>query len=76
MEAPIVTRSEYTLVGIDDGYLNLMDDSGEVREDIKFPEDGLGGELQRAYEAGTEFQVAVLTATGTTAVVSFRETAK
>ena len=40
VDAPLVVRKEYTLVNIDDeGYMSLMDESGNMKEDIKIPED-------------------------------------
>merc|ERR1712233_159501 len=36
MECPIVKRTEYQLIDIDEeGYCSLMDDSGETRDDLK-----------------------------------------
>ena len=37
---------------INEGFLSLMDDSGEVREDIKLPEGDLGKEIQAKHDAG------------------------
>jgi len=35
---PIVTRSEYTLLSIDEeGYMDLLDDKGETRSDMRLP---------------------------------------
>ena len=40
VDAPLLKRIEYSLINIeDDGYLVLMDESGETKEDIKLPED-------------------------------------
>ena len=36
MNVPNVTRSEYTVVDFTDEYFHLMDDAGEIREDLKF----------------------------------------
>jgi len=41
MDVPNVKRQDYQLVGCDDGFLSLMDDSGETREDLKMPEDAV-----------------------------------
>merc|ERR1711912_172110 len=39
IDCPNVTKTEYTLVSIDDdGYVTLMDAEGEMREDLKTPE--------------------------------------
>ena len=36
MECPIVKRTEYQLIDIDDeGFCSLMDDTGETRDDLK-----------------------------------------
>ena len=36
---PNVTRTEYTLVDIDDEeFVSLMDDNGEIRNDLKLPD--------------------------------------
>lgn len=45
------------LIGITDGYLSLLQDSGEVREDLKMPEGDLGKEIESKYEAGEEMLV-------------------
>lgn len=39
MSVPVVTRTKYTLLDINDGFLSLMDEKGEMREDIKSPTD-------------------------------------
>ncbi len=45
------------LIGIQDGYLSLLQDSGEVREDLKLPEGDLGKEIESKHEAGEEILV-------------------
>lgn len=35
MDVPHVKRTEYTLVDIEEDYLHLMDEAGNMREDIK-----------------------------------------
>jgi translation initiation factor 5A len=43
MMVPNVTRKEYALMDIsDDGFVSLLDDSGETRDDIKLPAGELG----------------------------------
>ena len=37
MEVPNVKRKDYQLIGMDDDFLSLMDDSGETRDDLKCP---------------------------------------
>jgi translation initiation factor 5A len=38
VDAPIVKRSEYTLLNIDDTTLELLDGNGEVKSDVNLPE--------------------------------------
>jgi translation initiation factor 5A len=40
VDAPVLTKKEYQLIDIDDeGYLSLMEDNGDVKQDLKLPED-------------------------------------
>ncbi|KAH0624148.1 hypothetical protein JD844_007584 [Phrynosoma platyrhinos] len=50
------------LICIQDGYLSLLTESGEVREDLKVPEGELGKEIEGKYNAGEDFQVSVMCA--------------
>lgn len=53
------------LIGIQDGYLSLLQDSGEVREDLKIPEGDLGKEIESKHEAGEEILVSTVTSPNT-----------
>lgn len=50
------------LVNIDDGYLSLMDDSGDTREDLKVPEGALGKEISDRFDNDESLQITVLKA--------------
>lgn len=52
-----IFQSILQLIGIQDGYLSLLQDSGEVREDLKMPEGDLGKEIDSKYDAGEEILV-------------------
>ncbi|XP_035504386.1 eukaryotic translation initiation factor 5A-1 isoform X1 [Scophthalmus maximus] len=54
MDVPNIKRMEYQLIGIQEGYLSLLQDSGEVREDLKIPEGDLGREIESKHDAGEE----------------------
>lgn len=41
----------------DDGYLSLMADNGDIREDLKVPEGELGAQLKSEFESGKELLV-------------------
>jgi len=66
MEVPNVKRTEYSCIDVtDEGYLSLLDDSGEVRDDLHCNNNlELLEEIKKKYEAGDEFMVTVLAAMG------------
>ncbi|TNN71394.1 Eukaryotic translation initiation factor 5A-1 [Liparis tanakae] len=70
MDVPHVTRRDFTVIDVTDGYLSLMDDSGTTREDLKLPDSEVGKEIEKKFDNGDNFLVTVLKATGTEAVVA------
>ena len=77
--APIIKKTEYNLINIeDDGFVTLMTDSGETKEDIKLPEDEwLKDVVTRIKEIFSAQQkeclVTVLEALGQAKIVQVRE---
>ena len=61
MDVPHVKREDYQLTDIDDEYLVLMNDNGDLREDLKIPEGDLGTQLRSEYDGGKELLVSNLT---------------
>lgn len=58
MDVPHVKREDFQLTDIsDDGYLCLMTDSGDLREDLKIPDGDLGAQLRADFDAGKELLV-------------------
>lgn len=58
MDVPHVKREDYQLTDIsDDGYLTLMTDAGDLREDLKLPEGDLGAQLRSEFDVGKELLV-------------------
>merc|ERR1711872_671022 len=62
MEVPNVKRRDFQLIDIDEGFLSLMDDGGDIRDDIKVPEDDIGKEVEQKFNDGEQFSVTVLSA--------------
>merc|ERR1712113_1318225 len=70
MDVPNVSRKDYQLCDIDDGYLSLMDDGGDMREDLKVPDGDVGEEIRSAISDGREILCTVLSACGEEAVIA------
>ncbi|CAN9509652.1 unnamed protein product [Ophioblennius macclurei] len=62
MDVPNIKRMDYQVIGINDGYLSLLRDNGDVREDLKVPEGELGKEINEKFDSGEEMIVTVLNA--------------
>ncbi|XP_078589111.1 eukaryotic translation initiation factor 5A-1-like [Branchiostoma floridae x Branchiostoma japonicum] len=62
-DVPNVKKFEYMLVDIKDGFLSLMYDGGDTRDDIKCPGGDLGNEIQTRFE-GETVHITVLSACG------------
>ena len=50
-------RKDFQLIGLEDDFLSLMDDSGETRDDLKCPEDAVGEEIKNAIEKEIDIMV-------------------
>jgi len=72
MEVPNVKRKDYQLIGMEDEFLSLMDDTGETREDMKCPDerDEVGNEIRNAIENEVDILVTVLSACGEECVIA------
>lgn len=69
MDVPNVARKDYQLNDIDDGFMSLMSDCGETREDLKIPPGEIGNEIQARFANEEIFMVTVLKAMGQEIVV-------
>ncbi|KAB8252518.1 eukaryotic elongation factor 5A hypusine, DNA-binding OB fold-domain-containing protein [Aspergillus flavus] len=76
VEIPYVYRNEYLLVNIDEGFLNLANQDGTMKDDVKVPDGGLGQQIEQDFEAGTDLLIAVISAMGEEQAVSVREAPK
>jgi len=70
MNVPHVKRKDYQLIDIDDGYLSLMDDNGETKDDVKLPDNDTGKEIMAKMDDGV--LVTILTAMGEEAAVGYK----
>lgn len=67
MEVPNVKRKDYQLIGMDDDFLSLMDDSGDTRDDLKCPADDndVGKEVRNAIDNELDILVCINFHSGT-----------
>jgi translation initiation factor 5A len=75
IKMPIVQKNQYTLINIgEDDFLSLMDEIGEVREDIDLPGDtNLRDNITQAFDNGKNISITVLTAMNNDRVIEFVE---
>jgi len=78
MDVPNVTRKEYQLLDIsDDGYLNLMSDDGDTKDDVKMPDGEIGDKINKLFKVEEkDITVVILTAMGEEAAVEAKEAPK
>ncbi|XP_061777379.1 eukaryotic translation initiation factor 5A-1 [Nerophis ophidion] len=70
MDVPAIKRLDYQLLNITEGFMCLMNDSGELREDLRVPDNDLGKEIELKFEQGEEFVVTVMSAMGEESAVA------
>lgn len=77
MDVPNVTRKEYQLLDVtDDGFLSLMDDSGNTKDDVKLPEGEVGERITKMFkEEEKDVNVTVMSAMGEEVAVDVKEAA-
>jgi translation initiation factor 5A len=73
MDVPHVRRTEFLLINIEDGFLNLMTTEGSTKDDVKLPEDKLGEEIEAAFEEGKDVNVTIVAAMGEEQAISWKE---
>jgi len=78
MDVPNVVRKDLQLVDIDDAgeFLSLMDDGGDLRDDIKVPEGELGDEIKERFGNDEALLVSVLSAMDEECAVAVKNQAK
>ncbi|KAL2206616.1 translation initiation factor 5A [Sarocladium strictum] len=78
MDVPHVTRREYQLLDIsDDGFLSLMTDDGETKDDVKMPDGEVGEKIQKLFVTEEkDTNVVILTSMGEQSAVEAKEAPK
>jgi len=76
MDVPNVTRNEYQLVNVDDGFLNLMTADGTSKDDVKVPEGELGALISAGFEEGKDLLVTIISAMGEEQAITVKEAPK
>ncbi|KAH9028944.1 eukaryotic translation initiation factor 5A-2 [Lactarius hengduanensis] len=76
MDVPNVSRNEYQLVNIDDGFLNLMNSDGVSKDDVKVPEGDLGSQISAGFDEGKDLLVTIISAMNEEQAISFKEAPK
>lgn len=61
---PRVTRNDFLLVDIEQGYLSLMDDNGEMRQDIQLPSGDIGTEIEEKQNSKKPDETVYVTVVG------------
>jgi len=73
MEVPVITRAEFQLIDVgDDGFLSLLREDGDTKNDLKLPEGEIGEQIRAAFDEGKDVLCAVQAAMGEEVVVSFK----
>ena len=64
-------------LNIDDGFLNLLDDNGGLKNDVHVPDTDVGREIQAAFEKseGGDIRVTIISAMEEEQAISFKEVA-
>ncbi len=72
MNVPHVKRTDLQCIGLEDGFLSLMNDAGDTRDDLKVPEGDIGKDIISKVEKDEQFNVTVLKACGEESVIAIK----
>ncbi|KAK4337214.1 hypothetical protein RND71_043313 [Anisodus tanguticus] len=75
IDVPNISRSDYTLVDIEDNFASLMDDAGNIRSDLKIPDNEVGAKIKQDFENNVEVILSVLAACGEECIISAKPSA-
>jgi len=72
MNVPHVKRNDWQLINIVDGFVSLMSDGGDLKEDLRLPDNDIGTEINKKFTNDENFMVTVLTAMDEEAIVAIK----
>jgi len=78
MDVPLVKRQEFTLLDIDEDFLNLLDsESGETKDDVRMPEGEVGDKITKLFVTDSkDTNVIILTSMGEQSAIDAKEAPK
>ncbi|XP_077477732.1 eukaryotic translation initiation factor 5A-1-like [Stigmatopora argus] len=76
MNVPNVKRTDYMVLGNNDGFLTLLDDNSEQRNDLKLPEGELGDSINQKIEDDEQIMITVLMALDEEQVIALKPQTK
>ncbi|KAI8907377.1 translation protein SH3-like domain-containing protein [Gorgonomyces haynaldii] len=76
MEVPHVSKNEFPLLDIDDGFMSLMRDDGSSKDDVKVPDGELGQKIEADFQDGKDLIVMVVSSMGEEHCLSYKEAPK
>lgn len=76
MNVPNVSRTEFQLIDIDDGFLSLMTPEGSTKDDVKVPDGELGEKIQADFDEGKDLLVTIISAMDEEAAIAYKEAPK
>eukprot|EP00696_Hemimastix_kukwesjijk_P003964 gnl/Hemi2/1487_TR526_c0_g1_i1.p2 gnl/Hemi2/1487_TR526_c0_g1~~gnl/Hemi2/1487_TR526_c0_g1_i1.p2 ORF type:complete len:175 (+),score=72.59 gnl/Hemi2/1487_TR526_c0_g1_i1:49-525(+) len=73
IEVPNVSREEYQLIDIADGYCSLISSKCIPRTDLKLPNSDVGARIQAAFDEGADLMLTVVGAMGSEKIMTHKE---
>ncbi len=77
VQVPLIKRTDYLLIGIEDNFASLMDGKGDTREDLRLPSWEEKGDLTEkiinTFEANQNAMIIVMEACGQEMMVDLKE---
>ena len=64
VDVPIIVRNKYLLTAIEDNFMSLLDDNGNLKNDMSVPSNELGDRILDYYSKGIEVYVEIMSSMG------------